>query len=44
MDRQTDGPTDERTRLVTTIGIRQSFGWGLKMFMLSRQQGKIIDV
>ena len=22
--------TDGRTRLVTTIGIRQNFGWGLK--------------
>ena len=24
------GQTDGRTRLVTTIGIRQNFGWGLK--------------
>ena len=27
---QTDGRTDERTGLVTTIGICQNFGWGLK--------------
>ena len=27
---QTDGRMDGRTRLVTTIGIRQNFSWGLK--------------
>ena len=30
-DRRTDG----QTRLVTTIGIRQNFGWGLKIVFIS---------
>ena len=31
---QTDRQMDGRTRLVTTIGIRQNFGWGLKSQLL----------
>ena len=32
--KQTVGQTDGRTHLVTTIGIRQNFGGGLKMYLL----------
>ena len=33
-DRRTDGRPDGWTRLVTKIGIRQNFGWGLRKLLL----------
>ena len=41
---QTDGRrTDGRTRLVTTKGIRQNFGWGLRNPLVSMVFTKLIQ-